>query len=81
MLNTNYKRYNFYSFLSSLFSLMSMFQLGIYFATKNSTNAYFFIIIGLTAMLWYIYSSIYFNKTYQLKKNAKKEITKENNNK
>lgn len=78
MFNSNYKRYNFYSCLSSLFSILSAFQLGIFITIKNNTNLYFAFIDLLIAIIFCIFGSKYFNRTYQLKKNAKKEFTKEN---
>jgi len=74
MLNSNFKRYHFFSFISSMFSILSSFQLGIFFSIKNNTNLYFAFIYLLLAIIFCIYGCKYFNKTFQLKKNAKRDF-------
>lgn len=81
MFNSNYKRCHFFNFISSMFSILSAFQLGIFITIKNNTNLYFAFIYLLIAIIFCIYGSKYFDKTYQLKKNAKIEFTKQNKNK
>lgn len=76
--NTNLKRFNLFNYLS-----IFLFAFGVVFCARfGVTQLYldlsFSIYSFLSSIIFTIYSEKYFDKTYQLKKNAKKEITKEN---
>ncbi|MBE5757332.1 MAG: hypothetical protein E7345_00160 [Clostridiales bacterium] len=57
-----------------------MVQVGVFSVTSNKINALIGCIDFLLSVIFAMRYAKYFNKTYQLKKNAKKEITKENKN-
>lgn len=76
--NTKLKRYDFLSFMCIGFAMLCMLQFGIFIATNNYFNLSFAIYDLLLSIIFEIHSDKYFKLTYQLKKNAKKEITKEN---
>lgn len=79
MLNSNYKRYCFWSFFDFLFTFLSFGSIFLFnFLSDYSFLATFGIFGGLS-LVCSCYNSIYFNKVYQFKKNAKKPFPKKNN--
>lgn len=81
MFNSIYKRYNLFNFLAFMFFGYSAINIGIFITNNNTKFLLVSIIYILLCFIFAIYETKYFNKTYQLKKNAKKEFTKENKNK
>lgn len=81
MLNTNFKRYNLFNILAFIFFGECAYYLGVFAFNHDIKFLLISIIQFLVCILFGMVENHYFNKTYQLKKNAKKEFTKENKNK
>ena len=76
LLNTNFKKCLFYFILMFIFLMDFMFQVGIYSVTSNIVSALIGAIFILLTFICCMLFAKYFGKTFQLKKNAKKELTK-----
>lgn len=76
--NTNLKRFNLFNYLSTFLLIFCFFFFGRFCVIKLYLDLSFSIYCFLLSIIFAIYTDKYYDKTYQLKKNAKKEITKEN---
>ena len=81
MLSSNFKRYEFFTFIAGLFFMAVAFMLGRYSICKIDIILLYVLIFALVGVIFFIYSEKYFNLTYQLKKNSKKEFAKKNERK
>lgn len=78
MFNTNLKRFNLFNILSFWFFGNCAYYLGLSVQAESFTAFLVSLVAFLLCIIFSIFENKYFNRTYQLKKNAKKEFVKQN---